>query len=395
MGALSVDKARDMLEELRGKIDEVDRNLVHWLAERMRLSKQIGQVKRSAGFSLFDPEREEALLKKLVSINDEPLLSSAVLRAVYREILAASRSLQYPVKVAYLGPPWTYSHLAAIYLFGHEVEYHPFTSLDDVFNSVRCKQSDIAVVPVENTLEGSIGMIMELLMEHDLYIVRECYIAMEYTLAGTVEKLGDVKEVYAHPRALNQCRIWLARNLGKVSYFECSSTSDAAKLCREKAGRAALCNLYAAHFYGLNVLAERIADHPEAVTRFFAMGREKTDPSGDDKTSVIFAVSHAPGALYRALEPCARHEVNLCRIESRPTKRFKKDFLFFVDLEGHETEDHVKLALEEMRKDLLYLKVLGSYPKALPEQPFSINRESVRSEMVGTDHLEGRNDGTI
>lgn len=370
------------LEELRIEIDEVDKELVKWLARRMRLSHEIGKVKRAKGLPLFDPDREEAILKKLVATNTEPLLTPPILRSIYREILAASRSLQYPVKVAFLGPFWTYSHIAALFIFGHGVEYNPCNSLEEVFESVARGRSDIAVVPVENSVEGSIGITMDLLYRYDLYIVRECYVAMEYHLAGNVENMKEIREVYAHPRAFNQCRRWIAEHLGDVALVECSSTAQAAELCREIRGRAALCNLYAAHHFGLNIVAEYVSDYPDSVTRFIALGCEKTTPSGDDKTSIIFGVSHAPGALYKALEPCVRHGVNLTRIESRPARVPLKSYLFFVDLEGHENDPSVRSALSEMERSLPFLKILGSYPKAA-EEPLKVNKEMIRSETVG------------
>lgn len=374
-------------DELRAEIDEVDRQLVKWLAKRMRLSHEIGCVKRSKGLRLFDPDREEAILKKLVQINTETLLSPSALRSIYREILAASRSLQYPVQVAYLGPKWTYSHIAALFIFGHGVEYHPCASIEQIFESVTRGRHDVAVVPVENSLEGSIGITMDLMYEYDLYIIRECYVVLEYHLAGNIESLGDVQEVYAHPRAFNQCRKWLTENLRHVSYIECSSTAEAALLCRDKHGRAALCNLYAAHHYGLNIVAEHISDYPDVVTRFLVLGRERALPSGDDKTSVIFGVPHAPGALYRALEPCVRHGINLTRIESRPGRLPFRSYLFFADLEGHESDKAVKAGLEEMERILPFIKVLGSYPRSSVDEPVKIHRETVRSETIGQSDL--------
>ncbi|SFM53213.1 prephenate dehydratase [Thermodesulforhabdus norvegica] len=370
------------LDDLRIEIDEVDKELVRWLARRMRLSYEVGRVKRAQGLPLFDPDREEAILKKLVTLNTEPLLTPPILRSIYREILAASRSLQYPVKVAFLGPLWTYSHIAALFVFGHDVEYNPCSSMEEVFESVARNRYDIAVVPVENSVEGSIGITMDLMYRYDLYIVRECYVAMEYHLAGNVEDLKEIREVYAHPRAFSQCRRWLAEHLSDVALVECSSTAQAAELCREVRGRAALCNLYAAHHFGLNVVAEHISDYPDSVTRFIALSREKTSPSGDDKTSIIFGVSHAPGALYRALEPCVRHGVNLTRIESRPARVPLKSYLFFVDLEGHENDPSVRAALSEMEDALPFVKILGSYPRA-SDEPVKVNKEMIRSESVG------------
>lgn len=372
------------LEKLRRLIDDVDSRMLECLAERMRLSKAIGEVKKREGLPLFDADREEALLRKLVAANKEPLLEPSFLRAIYREIFAASRALQYSLNVAYLGPEWTYAHIAARFMFGNSVEYVPFPTLSDVFDAVSRNLCSVAVVPIENSLEGSIGVTMDFLFDYDLSILRESYVAMEYVLAVADTSSSSIKEVYAHPRAMNQCRRWLAEHIGTVNYVECASTAEAAKRCKEKAspGTAALCNLFAAHHYGLYVVAQNIADYPGAVTRFVALGRAQTEPTGNDKTSIVFAIYHSPGMLYKALEPFAKHGVNLSRIESRPNRRLPKHYLFFADLEGHRLDPMVSKSLEEMERNVSILKVLGSYPKASIDEPVRIHGEMVRSEAI-------------
>ncbi len=385
MGKLNSILNHDELNRLREEIDKIDRKIITLLARRMGFSCKIGELKRSLNLPLFDPGREEALLKKLVELNDNSLLAPAMLRAIYREILAASRHLQYPIKVAYLGPDWSYCYVAAFNFFGHQVDYLPCNSIAAVFDVVSRRQCNVGVVPVESSVEGSIGVTMDFLLDSNLHIVRECYIAMEYSLAGFPESLKEVKQIYGHPRSFNLCRKWIAENLPGVAFLECSSTSEAARLCSARQDSAALCNLYAAHYYQLNVLAENISDYPDAYTRFFALSLDKTPPSGDDKTSIVFATYDTPGALYDALEPFAKQGVNLVRIESRSSKLWPHSYLFFADLEGHEESQQIKESLQEMKKRLPLVKVLGSYPKAMSNRPIRINKETVRSETVGLD----------
>ncbi len=375
------------LQKLRRLIDEIDEKILECLSERMRLSKAIGEIKKREHLPLFDADREEALVKKLIASNKEPLLEPSFLRAIYREIFAASRALQYTLSVAYLGPEWTYAHIAARFMFGNQVEYRPFPTLSDVFDAVSRNICSLAVVPIENSLEGSIGVTLDFLFDYNLSIVRETYVAMEYVLASPDPSPSKITEVYAHPRAVNQCRRWLSEHVGEVNYVECDSTAEAAKICSSSPapGKAALCNLFAAHYYGLSVVAQNIADYPGAVTRFVALGRDRTEPTGDDKTSIVFGIHHRPGMLYKALQPFAEHGVNLSRIESRPNRRIPGHYLFFADLEGHQEDEPVKKALADMELTVSILKILGSYPKASVEEPVRIHGEMVRSEGVNND----------
>lgn len=368
------------LERLRRLIDEVDTRILESLSQRMRLSKMIGEIKKREGLPLFDAHREEALLRKLITLNREPLLEPVFLQAIYREIFSASRSLQYTLSVAYPGPEWTYAHVAAKFMFGAQVEYKPFPAISDVFDAVSRNLCSLAVVPVENSLEGSIGATMDLLFDYDLSIVRESYMAMEYVLAVADPSFSGITEVYAHPRAMNQCRRWLSEHVGEVKYIECASTAEAAKRCKEHPapGKAALCNLFAAHYYGLSVIAKNIADYPGAVTRFIALGKTGTEPTGNDKTSIVFAIHHSPGTLYKALQPFAEYGVNLSRIESRPNRRLPSHYLFFADLEGHIEDKLLKDALRKMEQTVSILKTLGSYPKASIENPFRVHEEMTR-----------------
>ncbi len=366
------------LLQLRESIDRVDRELLGLLNERMDLAKEVGRIKAAKGLTLFDPGREQRIFEELTKANPGPL-SEESLRCIYREILAASRLLQYVLQVAFLGPAWTYSHLAAMSLYGHSALYQPSPTLEDVFDALLKGKAHVAVVPVENSLQGGVGRTMDLLYERDVQVVRECYLEIAHYLCGTGASIQDVKHLYAHPQAVEQCRRWLLENLRHAEILECASTAQAAQLAKKDPEGAALCNLYAANHYGLEILAERIEDHAENTTRFFALANHANAPTGDDKTSILFTVPDRPGALHAALEAFARHKVNMTRIESRPNRMFPWQYLFCADIEGHVEEEAVQKALTELGSHVTLLKLLGSYPKSDPKRPMRVEKEKMRA----------------
>lgn len=366
------------LQRLRESIDRVDQDLLRMLNERMQLAKEVGRIKATKGLTLFDPGREQLIFQELTKANPGPL-SEESLRCIYREILAASRLLQYVLHVAFLGPAWTYSHLAAMSLYGHTALYEPSPTLEDVFDALLKGKAHVAIVPVENSLQGGVGRTMDLLYERDVQVVRECYLEIAHYLCGTASAIEGVKRLYAHPQAVEQCRRWLLENLHDAEILECSSTAQAARLARKDPTGAALCNLYAANHYGLEILAERIEDHAENTTRFFALGNHTNPPTGDDKTSMLFTVSDRPGALHSALEAFARHKVNMTRIESRPNRLFPWQYLFCADIEGHADDDSVQNAMAELANHVTLLKLLGSYPRSDPKRPMRVEKEKLRA----------------
>lgn len=366
------------LQEIRKGIDAIDRDLLELLNRRMALSQRVGEIKAAKGLTLFDPGREELIIERLAGRNSGPIKTES-LRAIYREIFAASRLLQYVLQVAFLGPEWTYSYLAAISFFGHSARYLPLNTLDDVFDALLKKKANMAVVPIENSLQGGVGRTMDLLYERDVKVVRECYVEVAHYLSGLAEEPGQVAHLYAHPQAVEQCRGWILENLRDAEIFECASTAQAAQLAKKDARGAAICNLYAAHHYGLKVLAERIEDHGGNMTRFLTLGDQICSPSGNDKTSVLFAVSDQPGALHEALEAFAATSVNMTRIESRPNRLFPWTYLFYADLDGHVEEEGLESGLRALQERVTFLKVLGSYPKSDPKNPIRLEKEWIRS----------------
>lgn len=373
------------LKALREAIDEVDMQLLSLFNKRMELAQAVGRLKASNGLELFVPGREELILQRLLGANPGPV-SEASLRAIYKEIFAASRLLQYVLQVSYLGPEWTYSHLAALSLFGHSAQYIPCSTLEDVFDALLKNRVHVAVVPIENSLQGGVGRTMDLLYERDVRVLSECYVELAHCLCSRGESLQAIRHLYAHPQAMEQCRRWVLENLPDVEWTECTSTAQAAQLASKDLAGGAICNLYAAHHYGLGILAERIEDHAGNTTRFFALADRLNPKTGNDKTSVLFAVSDEPGSLHSALEAFAQSGVNMTRIESRPNRLFPWQYLFYADIEGHHEDDNVKEALHGLKDCVTFLKILGSYVKNDPKQPIRLEKERIRQTLPSSGH---------
>ncbi|MGC9965619.1 MAG: prephenate dehydratase [Syntrophobacteraceae bacterium] len=371
------------LDKIREEIDALDSELLRLLNRRMELAIQVGRIKLSKCIPLFHPEREALISHRLSKLNPGPL-SEESLFSIYREIFAASRLIQYRLQVAFLGPEWTFSHLASISLFGHSASYLPCASLEEVFDSFLKGKAHLAVIPIEDSLQGGIGHSMDLLYEREVRVISECYLEIAHNLCGNVRNTGEIKRVYGQAQAIEQCRGWLLENVGHAELTECSSTARSTSLAKQDPNGAAICNLYAAQRFGLDILAERIEDNPGNTTRFLALGSHANAPTGNDKTSLLFAVSNSPGALLAALG--ALCSVNMTRIESRPNRLFAWQFLFYADVEGHRDDSLVRAALDALAEKVTFLKILGSYPKSDPAQPFRIEKEKMRG---GPDDCEG------
>lgn len=348
------------LEQLRTAIDGVDDRILDLLRERAELVEQVGQLKEKSGESYYAPEREEALIQRLIAANKSRLPASS-LRAVYREILSSMRALEQTIKVAYLGPRTTFSHQAAVTQFGHAVEFHPERTIGEVFEAVERGRAHYGVVPIENSQEGSVNATLDRFMDGEVKICAQIFLPVELNLlgAGPLEK---VRKVYSHPQPFGQCRRWLAENLPSAECIEVASTARAAELAAAERDAAAIAGRMAAEEFGLPVLAEAIQDAVSNVTRFFVIGPKAARPSGRDKTSVMFAVKDQPGALAKALEPFERAGISLTRIESRPSKRQAWEYYFFADFAGHSEDPKVAEALAGLGKVCAFTRILGSYP---------------------------------
>jgi chorismate mutase / prephenate dehydratase len=350
------------LEILRGKMKEKDKEIIRLLNERSQISVQIGKVKGEGGLQVYDPSQEAKVYNYLQELNSGPLRPAAV-KAIFREIVSASRDLQRPMTIAFLGPEATFSHLVSKLHFGESCRFFPQNGIDKVFDEVEKGTVDWGVVPVENSLEGSVNVTLDRLILTPLKIRAEIYLRINECLISSATSLKGIKNIYSHPQPLAQCQSWLRMNMPNCALGEMESTAAAVQRVRGRKTEAAIGSSLAAQCYGLNILAEGIEDNSSNMTRFLVIGRGESSATGNDKTSLIFATPHSPGSLHNALSSFARRKINLAKIESHPVKDKLWEYSFFVDLIGHMKDKHVKSCLLELKKKTTFLKILGSYPK--------------------------------
>jgi chorismate mutase / prephenate dehydratase len=349
------------LDEIRKQIDGIDSKLIDLLNERADLVHEVGVLKKRDGVEIYAPEREEALLRSLVA-KSRGRLPEAAVRAIYREIMSASLALEKDLEIAYLGPEATWTHQAARLKFGASVRYAPQASITEVFNVVARSKADYGVVPIENSTEGAVSHTLDVFMESDLKICAQILLKIENNLLAKIPREG-IRKVYSHPQVFGQCRQWLRHNLPHAELVEVSSTTRASELASQEAHAAALAGRLAAEVYGLDILEASVQDSPNNTTRFLVIGHKTCPPTGDDRTSLMFCVNDAPGALFNALEPFKELKINLSKIESRPSKRKAWEYFFFVDLEGHAEDANLVEALAALAKHCTFVKILGSYPR--------------------------------
>jgi chorismate mutase / prephenate dehydratase len=350
------------LQKLRQQIDKIDARLLVLLNARTRLAERVGKIKRASGQAVFAPEREEILLRRLASDNPGPLPNES-LRAIFREILSASRSRQKPLTVGFFGSEGSYCHQAALSRFGSGDSYLAAPTIPEVFALLDRDEVDACVIPVENSIEGGVNATLDMLVQTDHKICGEICIRIRHLFMAR-PGTAKIKKIYSHPQALGQCRQWLLRHYPGVRQVESSSTSHGAELAAQEPGAAAIASQFAARRCELEVLHSNIQDARKNMTRFLVLNRHAAAPSGDDKTSLLFSVSHEVGALGKILRVLSEHEINLEKIESRPAMQKEWEYLFFVDVRGHLQDATLAGALEAIRPKTLWLKVLGSYPRA-------------------------------
>jgi chorismate mutase/prephenate dehydratase len=359
------------LESIREAIDGIDAQLHALINERARLAQQVGISKHASGHTVdfYRPEREAQVLRTALERNRKergPLRDEEILR-LFREIMSACLAQQEPLKVAYLGPEGTFTQQAVHKQFGHSVRALPLTSIEEVFHEVEAGTADFGVVPIENSSEGTVNNTLDMFLTSPLGICGEVELRIHHNLMGRMAALGDVQRICAHPQALAQCRGWLADNFAGVEKMPVSSNAEGARRARDEDGTAAIGPMAAAELYGLNVLVPKIEDRADNTTRFLVIGRKAFPPSGEDKTTVLVSGAHtdAPGALFRLLEPLAKHGISMTRIESRPSRRRKWDYVFFIDVEGHAASEPLATALAQLKGQASLCRVLGSYPRAI------------------------------
>ncbi len=349
---------------LRVKVDHLDRQIVGLMNERAKLANTIGQIKVTIGQEAYDPVREQEVLARVAMLNKGPL-PTAGLQAIFRELISSSRALEKPLRVAYLGPAYSYSHLAAVHRFGQGAELVPVGSFSAVFEEVHRGQANFGLVPIENSTDGRVADTLEMFTRLPVKICGEVQLGIHHHLLGRCTR-GDVLEVYSRPQALSQCRNWLAKHLPTARTIEVTSTSTAAQLAQDKPGAAAIASLQAGVHYGLNVLAENIEDQQGNLTRFAVIGDHSGQRTGHDKSALMFDLQPRPGALADALTIFKRNRLNLTWIESFPTARPEGGSLFFVELEGHQQDKRLARAIESLGRRCVRLVVLGSYAKTVP-----------------------------
>lgn len=356
------------LHQLRDKIDALDLEIQERLNHRAQLAQEVAEVKLAAAQTsdqavFYRPEREAQLLRKVMERNTGPLDDQTVAH-LFREIMSACLALEQTLSVAYLGPVGTFTHAAALRHFGQSAYCLSATSIADVFRQVELGEVKYGVVPVENSTEGMVNQTLDCLVHTPLKICGEVTLRIHHHLLAQKDvKLDQVQRIYSHQQSLAQCRKWLDRFWPQVTQTQVSSTAEAARRSQNDPQSAAIAGDMAMKQYGLTALATCIEDQPDNRTRFLAISQQKLPPSGDDKTSVLMYTKNKPGSLYRALGSFHKHEINLTRIETRPSPgRGDWSYVFFVDFNGHEDVSKVKKLLADVTKNVLELKSLGSYP---------------------------------
>jgi len=351
------------LEKLRARINEIDKRILELLNERAKIALDIKKWKDSNAFPVFDPVREREVLKRLISESEGPLTYEAIYE-IFKSIISHIRNLEEEIKVGFLGPEGSFSHQATVKFFGEGAKFIPFSTVEDIFKALEEDADDYGVVPIENSLEGTVGSTMDLLAITTRKVVGEIYLSVRHSLLSDADSLDDIKKVYSHPQALAQCRRWLRQNLPNVEEIPTSSTSYAAMLVKNNKDSAAIASSFAGEIFGLKTLAESIQDSWNNKTRFLVLGKNIPRNSGKDKTSIIFSVKHQAGALYRALRPLHDYGLNMTLIQSRPVPSKSFEYRFFVDFQGHIEDEKVKKSLEKIKEECLDFKILGSYPEA-------------------------------
>ncbi|MFC2071891.1 prephenate dehydratase [Chloroflexota bacterium] len=352
------------LEDLRKKIDETDAKIVRLIAERMRVAEEIGGEKRQQGKQIEDIEREQRVLEHIRSIAREENISQEDTESIYRLIMTASKSIE-GMAVAFQGERGAYSEEAAFHFFGASIQVEPCESLDDVFRVVEKGEAQFGIVPIENSLEGSISRSYDLLLDSTLRVCGETELRVVHCLIASPEtQLDLIKRVYSHPQALGQCQSFL-KHLDR-ELIPTYDTAGSVKMIKEKGitDGAAIASARAAEIYGMQIIARAIEDTTNNSTRFFILAKQDSPPTGNDKTSIVFSVKHRPGALYGFLRKLASRNINLTKIESRPTRQKPWEYNFYLDFEGHREDEASREALDNLEKTALFVKVLGSYPRA-------------------------------
>ena len=352
----------EKLKQCRDQIDRIDNEMLQLLNQRAALAQQIGHLKDNG--VVLRPEREAQVLQRLQANNVGPLSNDAI-AALFTEVMSQCRALEAPLTVAYLGPAGTFSELAALKRFGSAVQGQPCATIDDVFRSVETGSVHYGMVPVENSTEGAVGRTLDLLLQSSLQVCGELMLPIHQCLLAQSCETSAIKTVYSHPQSLGQCQGWLNVHLPHAARVPAASNAEAARLAAENPHSAAIAGSQAAAHFGLTVCVENIEDDAKNTTRFLVLGKQQVAPSGSDKTSLVLSAVNRPGAVHELLSSLAKRGVSLTKFESRPSRSGLWEYMFYVDIEGHQDDAEVAGALAELRQTAAFMKILGSYPVAV------------------------------
>ena len=352
----------EQLKQLREQIDHLDGELLKLVNQRAALAQQIGHLKPDG--VVLRPEREAQVLRRVQENNTGPLSNKAVVQ-LFTEIMSQCRALEAPLTIAYLGPEGTFTEAAALKRFGNAIEELSCATIDDVFRAVENGTAHYGMAPVENSTEGAVGRTLDLLMQSTLQVCGEVMLPIHQCLLGQHCELSAIKTVYSHPQSLGQCQGWLNANLPHAARIPVASNAEAARLAAENAHSAAIAGSQAAAHFGLRICKENIEDDANNTTRFLVLGNQQVAPSGSDKTSLVMSAANRPGAVHDLLVPLAKHGVSMTKLESRPARSGLWEYVFYMDIEGHQADVKVAAALAELKQVAAFVKVLGSYPVAV------------------------------
>ncbi len=350
------------LDELRNKIDELDKQLVKLLNERAQVVVEVGKLKNMTDKPIYAPDREKQVFARISQANEGPLPDKCLM-AIWRELMSGSFYLERPLRIGYLGPKGSFSHTAAMMKFGQSVEYEPLTDIAGIFEEVSKQHCDLGLVPVENTMGGGVIETLDALIDSDVKVCAEVLMPIHHNLMANCQ-LEEIDRIYSKPEVFAQCRNWLSSTFKDTQTIPVASTARAAQMAAEEHGAAAIGSTAAAELYGLKIIYENVEDKANNVTRFLVLSREDAKATGDDKTAIVFSTAHKAGALVDVLEVLKKHGINLTNIESRPSRKRQWEYYFFVDLLGHRTSEHVTIGLDAARAHCLQLTILGSFPRA-------------------------------
>jgi chorismate mutase/prephenate dehydratase len=355
------------LKTLRTEIDSLDEQIISLIQKRASVAQEIGRVKKSSNDPIYRPDRERDVYDKVSKKSNGPLPAS-VMRAIYREMMSGTIALEHPLKIGYLGPEGSFSYEALRAKFGSSIESVPLPTIPDVFRAVESNQLDYGIVPVENSTEGQVSSTLDMFLETELFIYSELYKKIQFSLLGFNTDLSSIHKVYGIRIGNEQCRNWISANLSHAEIIETSSTAMAAKTVAELKQGAAIASKIAGETYGLEVLKEGIEDYSGNTTRFLVIGKTECPKTGNDKTSIVFSLPNKTGALFSILQKFNNQSLNLLKIESRPLKKNRWEYNFFIDFVGHKDEPDIKEILYSIESECIGYRMLGSYPLAETNQ---------------------------